>query len=134
MFWYCVGISVHDWYRTGIKVLALEHCPVYLTKNPDRGFAAVRFLFMRSFMWFFVCRFVLGTILSSIFWATRNTVEPTRSSFGPLLWRASSFSTVATRRFLGRSSWSSSSASSSLEESVRNSAGSRLGAFCVLLR
>lgn len=102
----------------------------YLLKKPPRAVTAVLFLRLSTSLLLCVNFFDLGASLSSVFFATRYTVDPTISSLGPRSTRASCFSTSATRLFLGRrEAGPSAASSSSLEESVRNSAGSRLRAF-----
>jgi hypothetical protein len=106
----------------------------YLLKKPPRAATAVLFLRLSMSLLFCANFFDLGASLSSVFFATRYTVDPTISSLGPRSTRASCFSTSATRLFLGRREVEPSAASSSsLEESVRNSSGSRLGAFLLVM-
>lgn len=55
----------------------------YLTKNPDRGFATLRFRLSSNSLELLACLRSLGAMLSSTFLATRYTVDPTLSSLGP---------------------------------------------------
>lgn len=107
---------------------------IYLfLKNPPPDFTGCRPLaisFSLAFIEFFL---TLGTILSSTFFATLYTVLPSFSSRGALSSRDRPFSAVDTFLRLMREGLflrsSSSSSESSLDESVRNSAGRRLGAW-----
>lgn len=104
--------------------------------NPERDLTAGRFRLSNNSLELLACFRNLGAILSSTFFVTRYTVEPTLSSRGPRSSRDKPLSIVAIFRFLGRTAAVSrlSSSSSSLDESVRNSAGSRLGIWTLSTR
>ncbi len=64
----------------GVSVHSLH----LFARNPPRGFAATLLRFNRSSLVLLVYCLTLGAILSSVFLATRYTVEPMASSRGPL--------------------------------------------------